>query len=80
MELLIQYFNYLNSLNKELLLFIALNILETSFKMRCNPTSHELSRTDDWDFILHIANNRTVYSCFIIFVPEILLQTPSFEG
>lgn len=30
MELLIQYFNYLNSLNKELLLFIALNIPETS--------------------------------------------------
>lgn len=34
--------------------------------MRCNPTSHELSRTDDWDFISHIANNRTVSSCFII--------------
>jgi len=56
MELFTQYFS---SLNKQLFLFIALNILETSFKVRLNPILHELSWTDYWDFILHIANHRT---------------------
>lgn len=60
MEPFIKYFNSLKALNKEVFLFIAQNIVENSFKMRPNPTLHELRRTDDWYFILHVTNNRTV--------------------